>query len=381
MNSSEVITANRVPYQSLLKELHVLGKLFSGRALAFNIQAQTQTNWCWAATSVSVSRFYWTGSAWTQCQVASSELGRTDCCNSPVPSPCNVPWYLDRALTRTNNFVSLTGQLTFAQVKAEIDAGRPVGARVGWSGGGGHFMVIYGYRTVGLTRYFDIADPIYGNSSPTVTTFSTNYQGSGTWTHSYYTKSFRRFMPVDFIRLSDLVLTRIAENLPLLDLHEAAPHEPSRTRETSAGLAHHIYTLGLDGLRAKKIAPHVAGLRVLHLENDQPRAFFDVDEASGEILQLSSGGSYVSLVNRAIEQALALVRDGKQIWQLRLLRVPALNVEAVWLHATEGEGDQIIPLRSFGGLTEFEPLPLNRALTLMREASKDVAQMDDTMGA
>jgi hypothetical protein len=188
-------------------------------------------------------------------------------------------------------------------------------------------------------------------------------------------------MPVDFIRLSDLVLKRIAENLPLLDLHEAAPHEPARTRETSAGLAHHIYTLGLDGLRGKKIAPQVAGLRVLHLENDQPRAFFDVDEVSGEILQLSSGGSYVGLMNRAIEQALALVGEGKKTWELRLLRVPALNVEAVWLHAAEGEGDQIIPLRNFGGLTEFEPLPLNRALTLMREASKGVAQMDDTMGA
>ncbi|MGH7958723.1 MAG: papain-like cysteine protease family protein [Opitutaceae bacterium] len=178
INSSELLQANRVPYHSLLKELLVLGKLFSRRAPGFTIQSQTQSNWCWAATSVSVSHFYWTGSSWTQCQVASDELGRTDCCNSPVPSPCNVPWFLDRALTRTNNFVSITGQITFAQVQAEIDAGRPVGARVGWSGGGGHFMVIYGYRTVGTTRYFDIADPIYGNSSPTVATFSSSYQGA-----------------------------------------------------------------------------------------------------------------------------------------------------------------------------------------------------------
>ena len=59
---------------------------------------------------------------------------RSDCCNSTVPSPCNEPWYLDRALTRTNNYVSMTGAVTFDQVRAEIDAGRPVGARIGWSG-------------------------------------------------------------------------------------------------------------------------------------------------------------------------------------------------------------------------------------------------------
>ena len=381
MNPSELILSHRVPYESLLKELTVLGKIFSGRALSFSMQAQTQSNWCWAATSVSVSHFYWTGSSWTQCRVAGGELGRTDCCNSPVPSPCNVPWYLDRALTRTNNFVSITGPIAFTQVQAEIDAGRPVGARVGWSGGGGHFMVIYGYRRVGRTVYLDIADPIYGNSSPTMTTFSSSYQGSGTWTHSYYTKSYRRFMPVDFVRLSDLVLSRIAENLPLLDLHAAAVTDAAASRQTSAGLAHHIFTLPLDNLRSKKAVPQLSGLRVLHLEKDQPRAFFDVDETTGEILQLSSNSPYISLVNRAIEQALTLVGEGNKTWQLRLLRVPALNVEAVWLHATEGDGDQIIPLRNFGGLTEFVPVPLTRAVTVMREASKGLAQMDDTMGS
>ena len=40
-----------------------------------------------------------------------------------------------KALTRTNNFVSITGQASFQQVRDEINAGRPVGALIGWNGG------------------------------------------------------------------------------------------------------------------------------------------------------------------------------------------------------------------------------------------------------
>jgi hypothetical protein len=44
-----------------------------------------------------------------------------------VPDACNVSWWLAKALQRTQNFVSVTGAVDFAAVKAEIDAGRPVG--------------------------------------------------------------------------------------------------------------------------------------------------------------------------------------------------------------------------------------------------------------
>ena len=57
---------------------------YSNLVLGFNMEAQTQSNWCWAATSKSVSHFYSFLSPWTQCKVASKELNNT-CCNTPVP--------------------------------------------------------------------------------------------------------------------------------------------------------------------------------------------------------------------------------------------------------------------------------------------------------
>ena len=178
MQASDYKLATTLPIDRLERKLELNGIIFSLRRLQLNMQAQTQSNWCWAATSTSVNRFYFT-STWTQCRVANAELGLSGCCNSPVPSACNVPWYLDRALTRTGNFVSMEGPISFDRVKAEIDAGRPVGVRVGWSGGGGHFLIIEGYSRVGASTFFDLDDPIYGESTLTVDDFSTNYQGSG----------------------------------------------------------------------------------------------------------------------------------------------------------------------------------------------------------
>ncbi|QYF93254.1 hypothetical protein KY495_21655 [Massilia sp. PAMC28688] len=46
-------------------------------------------------------------------------------------------------------------------------------------------MVIYGYSTIGGGEYFDIDDPIYGKSHLPVSEFTSGYQGTGSWTHTY----------------------------------------------------------------------------------------------------------------------------------------------------------------------------------------------------
>jgi hypothetical protein len=158
--------------------------------LEFTMQAQTQSNWCWAATSASVSLYYKGVDLWTQCNIATLELNRA-CCNMPVPGACNVPWYLDRALSRTGHFSTMqNGALTFDVVRGYIDTQRIVGVRTAWAGGGAHFIVIYGYKTstAGI-NYFHIDDPIYGKSIYSENEFNLIYQGSGTWTHSYITQA------------------------------------------------------------------------------------------------------------------------------------------------------------------------------------------------
>ncbi|MCW2308735.1 papain-like cysteine protease family protein [Rhodobium gokarnense] len=161
------------------------------RVLPLNMQHQQQTNWCWSAVGTSVGLFFQTGS-WTQCDTANGCLGYSDCCNNPVPSPCNVYGYLDRSLTYTKSFASMTGSTaSAATIESQINTGYPVCVRVAWTGGGAHFLSITGYsfpvsNPSNVTIYLE--DSIYGTTSMPLADFPAQYHGGGTWTHTYYTK-------------------------------------------------------------------------------------------------------------------------------------------------------------------------------------------------
>ena len=167
-------------------------RLTKRRCLCFTMQQQEQTQWCWAATAVSVALYYNAASTWTQCKLVNAELGRTDCCTSPSSSNCNKPWYLDSGLTRVGHLASFTsGSTSFADVCTELDNGRPLGVRIGWSGGGGHFNILACYTRNPLfgLQSVQVEDPWYGTSVWDYDTFRTAYQSSGSWTHSYRTKA------------------------------------------------------------------------------------------------------------------------------------------------------------------------------------------------
>jgi hypothetical protein len=164
--------------------------LYRWRRLAFTMQPQQQTQWCWAAVAVSVSHYYDPSSTWTQCGLANGELNQTTCCQDGSSAACNVPWFLDRALQRTGNLNAFSSGVTsFAGVRTEINGGRPLGVRIGWSGGGGHFAVIAGYKPGPGEQRLAIEDPWYGASDLTYADFQSSYEGTGSWTHSYTTRS------------------------------------------------------------------------------------------------------------------------------------------------------------------------------------------------
>ncbi len=158
--------------------------------LNFNMQPQQQTQWCWAAVTVSTSRFYRPGTSWTQCVLVNQELGQSTCCQNGSSAACNKPWYLDRALRRTGNLASFnSGTVPYGTVQQQINSRRALGVRIAWSGGGGHFVVLDGYSTGAPgTQFVSVRDPIYGTSTYAYARFVNGYQGSGSWSHTYYTK-------------------------------------------------------------------------------------------------------------------------------------------------------------------------------------------------
>ena len=137
--------------------------------------------------------FYGVAGSKSQCQIVSGVLGGT-CCVTPGSAPCNQPYYLDIALRSVGHLAQPCIGTAIAlgsaaagspSVEDEINAGRPVGCHISWSGGGGHFNAIYGYDT--NTQDVDVADPFFSTHTLPYAAFQTKYQGTGTWDASYLT--------------------------------------------------------------------------------------------------------------------------------------------------------------------------------------------------
>lgn len=157
----------------------------ASKQLAYGMQPQSQSNWCWAAVGASTGNYYWPGANYQQCKVADTCQGKTTCCSAP--GGCNQYGYLDQALTATRSFDRMTGSSEpYPQVVGTIDADRPLGTRVAWNGGGAHFMMLTGYDDGAQTVTVD--DSIYGRSVIRFSAYPASYKSGGAWTHSYYTR-------------------------------------------------------------------------------------------------------------------------------------------------------------------------------------------------
>ena len=156
----------------------------------FAMQHQEQTYWCWAASTVSVAKYYNSAAPWSQCTLANAEFSRNDACVAAGQvSPCNWGNWPDSALQRVGNLNQrVNGALTTVQLGAEIAKSAPVALNVSWRGGGGHILALRGRSLGNGVEHVSVGDPWYGDSDWTYDAFRNNYQGAGTWDVSYKTK-------------------------------------------------------------------------------------------------------------------------------------------------------------------------------------------------
>jgi hypothetical protein len=183
--------------------------------LNFAMQHQCQDFWCWAATSVSVSVYYDPRAGWTQCAMVNAERELTTCCEDGATRACDAPNKLSTPLRRADVLDRMhKGAVDYDVIRREIDAGRPVGLRVEWSETNGtskgHFIVIEGYQSSGDERVA-VEDPQAGSFDLPFTTLTEGlYQGTGSWTHTYFTRP-QRALPLarDEIRLASEIWERV----------------------------------------------------------------------------------------------------------------------------------------------------------------------------
>ena len=184
--------------------------------LNFTMQHQCQDLWCWAATTVSVAAYYDPESDWTQCAMVNAEKKLTTCCDDGSSDDCDQPHVLDAPLSRADVFErKQRGSVSYDVIRQEIDAGRPLALRIRWSDGKGHFVVIEGYQSFG-DEWVAVEDPWDGDHDIPFSGLTKGmYQGTGAWTHTYFTRpQLVRPLEPDEIRVG-------------LDIRERVPGEDS----------------------------------------------------------------------------------------------------------------------------------------------------------
>ena len=154
---------------------------------------QEQSNWCWAACTEMVLRYY-EDSAVRQCEFANKLFNRTECCLEPSSPDCNRPCEMRdiSSLYSSKNISSefVDKAISFSKLHSEIDANRPVEVAYFWRDWGkpGHLVIVCGWRIDGQEEFVYVNDPA---DSPTTMSGIVAYSellapyGEGDWTYTW----------------------------------------------------------------------------------------------------------------------------------------------------------------------------------------------------
>jgi Papain-like cysteine protease AvrRpt2 len=150
---------------------------------------QVKEMWCWAACAEMVLRFF--GASLDKCNVAGLQLNR-DCCNS-VSADCDMGLSVEEIDQAFAN-VHLAGrrferEITFDDIRNQISGTppRPVVAGIRWAGGGGHLVVVSGWRIADSLRFVKVNDPFYTSGDIRYEDLVQHYgpNDTGVWAHTW----------------------------------------------------------------------------------------------------------------------------------------------------------------------------------------------------
>ena len=166
----------------------------------FVMAPQAQTQWCWAAVSVSVFRFFndlrWPDQCKLVNDVFSGILAGEDCCQGGDSEDCDIGWDIAQVLRSKGHLAErMDNPVGFDVLSRELDInGAPVVIRVEFDDGlSDHFMAIVGCSVdASGERIVQIADPGCANGNYSIHEFDdfpSNYRPGMVWRNTYCTKA------------------------------------------------------------------------------------------------------------------------------------------------------------------------------------------------
>lgn len=177
------------------------------------MDGQEETNWCWSAVTQAVLAFRLSrqvsqqdiatehavrsGKAYTCAPPHRKKTAGGQCADTACLGSCNDAHILRVVLAEHGCFhstVSNESAPSFTQIRAEVNAGRPLPCRVQWNIGGGHFIIVAGWSVGadGIERVH-VLDPASNEGGEAIierripySTFVGDYELSGLTGHINY---------------------------------------------------------------------------------------------------------------------------------------------------------------------------------------------------
>jgi hypothetical protein len=138
---------------------------------------------------------------------------------------------------------------------------------------------------------------------------------------------------------------------------------------------HQIFTMGLDSLAAGAglDTARSVGWRYLIVAGGQVIASAETvttPDGLGQTFAQFTEGPFVAVTATAITAAQALPAVGLGSFELRLLRIPALYVMALWLHTPTAVGDLLLPLAPTPIGTAGVPSPVSELVPVLSSQAR-----------
>ncbi|GHF35232.1 MULTISPECIES: papain-like cysteine protease family protein [Streptomyces] len=153
------------------------------KVLNIGMQKQVRDQWCWDASGLTIAN-YWGYTKYNQydfCRLAAQGNSGLDCNNQPATLDDMANGLANMGFRNSGR--DLYRNASFSETQNEIANGRPFAVRIGWTSGGGHMNVIYGYD--GNSNMIAVGDPWPSTQTYTWWDYST-YAGNNSfrWTHT-----------------------------------------------------------------------------------------------------------------------------------------------------------------------------------------------------
>ncbi|SES12461.1 papain-like cysteine protease family protein [Actinokineospora terrae] len=151
-------------------------------AAAFTMQAQQQTNWCWAASGTSIAASHGVNVSQNNfCALAKNRSTGTQCPNDQADLAQVRNGFSRLGFSSPGSYVYNT--ISYSAVQSQLNAAQPIETRILWKSGGGHMHVLYGFDSAKSWVYW--GDPWPDNYRYNWATYSYYVNNSSfSWTHT-----------------------------------------------------------------------------------------------------------------------------------------------------------------------------------------------------